>query len=380
MASKNRNIRNNFAKEREEFEKQRKELEAQMHQGKQNLGHIRKGLRTNEISHLKDIETDADKHEKGTHKDISHTPKKRPSVQHMGKSQSHLLSNHGHAASAYPSTHGNSSSHTPELTKSPSFDKYIPPTRRVSDWFFVTEDLSTKPAAVKTQDVYTTVRFLGRGAFGSVDLVKHNDDNRLYAQKTILIENTDVVEEDLFREVQSLRVNRHPFIVTVSDVYYLLSPRRLFIVLQYCDAGDLAKAIQTNQKSQTYFSESQIVKWLGQIGLALEFLHSHHYLHRDIKPANVLLCDNGDIVKLGDFGFATQIDESKPQSLSTAEIGTPYYTAPEMIRQEPCSYPSDVWYVGIFFHHRVFYYIHSCMCYIDWCIGPLVSCCMNWFC
>lgn len=350
MTSKNRKVLNNFAKEREEFERQKKELEAQMHKGKQNLGHIRKGMRTNEISHLKDV----DAHQDG---DVIHTMKsaeqkesystsRRRSIQGLGKSHQSFYnhssaSQHGHSNTGHANLHAASSQ---DLSKLPSFSGiYMPSSRRVSDWFFTNEDPHGRPAGVKTQDVYTTVRFLGRGAFGSVDLVKHVDDNRLYAQKTVLLEDSEVGEDILFKEVYSLRVNRHPFIVGVTDVYCLINPRRLFIVLQYCEGGDLAKMISLHQKTQAHFPETQILKWIGQIALAMQYLQENHYLHRDIKPANILICDNGDIVKLGDFGFAVKIDENNLQSLSTAEVGTPYYTAPEMILQEPCSFPSDNW-------------------------------------
>lgn len=348
MTSKNRNMLQNFAKEREEFERQKKELEAQMNKGKQNLGHIRKGMRTHEISHLKDVETDGDSiqhvksHDRHDKSDSAATPKRRPTIHGMGKSQTSL---HAHAVSAHPSSHP--SQHAKQdLCKSPSFGNiYVPPCRRASDWFFTSDDISSRPPGMKHQDVYNNVRFLGRGAFGSVDLVKHNDDNRLYAQKTILLENSDVDEDQLFQEVRSLRLNRHPFIISVADVYCLVNPRRLFIVLHYCEGGDLAKMISTNHKTQSLFPESQVIRWMAQIALALQYLQEHHYLHRDIKPANMLMCDNGDIVKLGDFGFAVQIDENNLKSLSTAEVGTPFYTAPEMIKQEPCSFPSDNWCV-----------------------------------
>jgi len=61
---------------------------------------------------------------------------------------------------------------------------------------------------------------------------------------------------------------------------------------------------------------------------------------------NILLTEGGDNVKLADFGLAVStidldIDES------TAEAGTPSYTAPEMIERKPYSYPTDCWSFGV---------------------------------
>jgi hypothetical protein len=54
----------------------------------------------------------------------------------------------------------------------------IPSGQRVSDWCF-TGSLDTTPPVVKNYDLYETVRLLGRGAFGDVNLVKNKDDNKL---------------------------------------------------------------------------------------------------------------------------------------------------------------------------------------------------------
>lgn len=36
----------------------------------------------------------------------------------------------------------------------------------------------------------------------------------------------------------------------------------------------------------------------------LRFLHQKNIIHRDIKPENILLQNEGEILKLCDFGFA----------------------------------------------------------------------------
>eukprot|EP01042_Synura_sphagnicola_P003026 gene3026-3710_t len=93
--------------------------------------------------------------------------------------------------------------------------------------------------------------------------------------------------------------------------------------MHFCEAGDLGKTIAHAQKTNNPLPEAQILRWIPQLFLAIQHVHDNNMLHRDIKPGNILLTDNGDLVKLGDFGLAVELDNGKYRS--TAEAGTPYY-------------------------------------------------------
>ena len=73
--------------------------------------------------------------------------------------------------------------------------------------------------------------------------------------------------------------------------------------------------------------------------MALEFVHAKRVLHRDIKTSNVFLT-NRNLVKLGDFGIARQMDDTS--DFAQTCVGTPYYLSPELLSNVPYGPASDV--------------------------------------
>lgn len=108
----------------------------------------------------------------------------------------------------------------------------------------------------------------------------------------------------------------------------------------YCNEGDIYSKIKASKGKN--FSEDQILEWLVQMGLALFYLHERKILHRDMKTQNIFL-KNGKI-RLGDFGIAKVLDSTK--DFANTCIGTPYYMSPELFKNKPYSYKSDVWALG----------------------------------
>ena len=60
-----------------------------------------------------------------------------------------------------------------------------------------------------------------------------------------------------------------------------LDASSLFIIMDFCDGGDLHSRIQAQRG--VYFPEEQILDWFIQITLALKHVHDRKVLHRDIK-------------------------------------------------------------------------------------------------
>lgn len=72
----------------------------------------------------------------------------------------------------------------------------------------------------------------------------------------------------------------------------------------------------------------------------LKALQDKKILHRDIKSANVFFVDG--VAKLGDMNVS-KVTEC---SLAYTQTGTPYYASPEVWKEEPYSYKSDIWSLG----------------------------------
>ena len=83
-----------------------------------------------------------------------------------------------------------------------------------------------------------------------------------------------------------------------------------------------------------------------QILTGLEYLHANRIIHRDIKGANILV-DSDGVVKLADFGASKQLQNVMSATGDLHSLkGTPYWMAPEVIKQTGHGRQADIWSVG----------------------------------
>lgn len=169
-------------------------------------------------------------------------------------------------------------------------------------------------------------------------------------------------------QVNILRELRHPFIVRYYDRIIDKATTRIYIVMEFCEGGDLGRIIKRCRRDKTYLDETFIWKCFSQMVLALKDCHRHKepaaaagsgaggaeaaaagaggaaervkpILHRDLKPGNIFL-DSARNIKMGDFGLAKELaSESK---YAQTNVGTPFYMSPEQINEQRYNEKSDI--------------------------------------
>ncbi|XDV11440.1 hypothetical protein PO909_000379 [Leuciscus waleckii] len=190
---------------------------------------------------------------------------------------------------------------------------------------------------------YTIEKQLGRGISGIAFLVKDADGD-LYVVKQM--NSRDGKELDSVKnEVEILKTLQFGFIVSYLDSFEDKEAGRIYIVMEYCEGGDLSK-IMEKQKNERFFEEKQILDWLVQICLALQHLHEKNILHRDIKPQNVFLTEDG-YISLGDFGNSKALERADEYANSL--VGAKPYISPEVYQRRYNS-KSDIWSLGWLLH------------------------------
>lgn len=185
-------------------------------------------------------------------------------------------------------------------------------------------------------------RKLGDGGSSDVRIINAcNNKKSLFALKrfTLLSKETD---EEFYKRVLKEYVLHHQasksrHVVDVIAILRIQSQSNLTrgwgMVMEFCGGGDLFSLIVKPGWKNTSLAEKYCL--FKQISYGVKFLHDNDIVHRDLKPENVLLDANG-LAKLCDFGVSefgheTPGDFSSPVKLSTAYVGSPPYSPPEVM-------------------------------------------------
>ncbi|KAK8565634.1 hypothetical protein V6N12_059190 [Hibiscus sabdariffa] len=181
---------------------------------------------------------------------------------------------------------------------------------------------------------------IGSGSFAVVWRSRHRQHGFEVAVKEIdkkLLSSK--VSENLLKEISILSTINHPNIIQLFES--IETEDRIFLVLEYCDGGDLAAYINQHGK----VSEEIARHFMRHLAAGLQVLQEKHLIHRDLKPQNLLLSTKGATpqLKIGDFGFARSLT---PEDLAATLCGSPLYMAPEIIQNKKYDAKADLWSVG----------------------------------
>jgi serine/threonine protein kinase len=207
------------------------------------------------------------------------------------------------------------------------------------------------------------LRVLGKGSFGLATLVENvaaadgggggggggapPAPPELLVVKEVNLGCCKASERDsLFQEIRILKKVRHPNIVQFIDSFLDAGENMLYILMEYCDGGDLAELHERAMRRAPTrgLTEDEVWSVFIQLLMALRYLHfEHRILHRDLKPQNVFLT-KAMVVKVGDFGVSTILSQSV--DFAKTFCGSPYYLAPELCMEEPYNGKADLWSLG----------------------------------
>ncbi|XP_061410130.1 rho-associated protein kinase 2-like isoform X3 [Lethenteron reissneri] len=194
-------------------------------------------------------------------------------------------------------------------------------------------------------DDYDSVKVIGRGAFGEVQLVRHKVTKSVYAMK--LLNKLEMIKRSdsafFWEERDIMAFANSPWIVQLF--YSFQDDRYLYMVMEYMPGGDLV-----NLMSNYDVPEKWARFYTAEVVLAVEAIHTMGYIHRDVKPDNMLLDKSGHL-KLADFGTCMKLNKDGMVRCDTA-VGTPDYISPEVLRSQGgqgyYGRECDWWSVGVF--------------------------------
>lgn len=207
-------------------------------------------------------------------------------------------------------------------------------------------DIFTKYNEIKNK--YKPLKVIGKGNFGVVFMVKNILTNEIFVNKRVTAKTKEELKE-IAKEVKLMSKIDSPHVIKLIEYYFdsensILNEVNLNIIMEYAGGGDLYSLIQKNLKNKKYFRESEILTYFAQICSGLKAIHDQKILHRDLKSKNIFLTEKND-VKIGDFGLSKNLLFTNDKAITTT--GTPYYFSPEILNEEPYSFKSDIWSLGV---------------------------------
>ncbi|KAI4993153.1 hypothetical protein ZWY2020_007466 [Hordeum vulgare] len=183
---------------------------------------------------------------------------------------------------------------------------------------------------IRSAAEYEEETCLGEGGFGCVLLARHRDTCKIVAIKYLNWPDGSQqppAAAELLREGRFLEAcDGNPYVVGFEGLVRDPANGAFGLVMEYIGAPSLHKFLR-NRRGGPPLPESTVRAIMWKLLTGASKMHDRHVVHRDIKPGNILVGQDGELVKICDFGLAISMSELPPY----AQAGTPFYVAPEML-------------------------------------------------
>ncbi|KAL5546303.1 hypothetical protein UlMin_005990 [Ulmus minor] len=198
------------------------------------------------------------------------------------------------------------------------------------------------PTGCEIDHIYDLDRELGRGGIGVTYLCRDKENGDSFACKMISKKKltTPVHIDYVRREVEIMkRMPKHPNIVALKDTFE--DDSAVYLVMDLCEGGELYDRIV----ARGHYTEQAAAALIKTIVKVVLVCHKHGVIHRDLKPENFLFSNKKETAPLKaiDFGLSVFF---KPGEIFTEIVGSPYYIAPEVLKQN-YGPEVDVWSAGV---------------------------------
>lgn len=190
---------------------------------------------------------------------------------------------------------------------------------------------------------YRIEKVLGSGGFGITYLATDLGLERLRAIKeffpkdycdrdentshvTLGTSNTaefvDRLKKKFIKEARNIaNLDQHHGIITIHAVFE--ENNTAYYVKDYIEGESLSEMVKRNGPLEI----DKALKYITEVGYALEYVHEHNINHLDVKPANIMVRRKDDTPILIDFGLSKQYDSEGLQT-STTPTGISHGYAP----------------------------------------------------
>eukprot|EP00092_Neocalanus_flemingeri_P005834 GFUD01006278.1.p1 GENE.GFUD01006278.1~~GFUD01006278.1.p1 ORF type:complete len:1424 (+),score=191.28 GFUD01006278.1:322-4593(+) len=194
---------------------------------------------------------------------------------------------------------------------------------------------------------WTKGTVLGTGAYSTCYQARDVETGTLMAAKQISFcrnsdEEQDKVEQLIREEVLLISKLQHPHVVRMYGAIQEGSHINVFV--EWMPGGSISSLLDKHG----VFTEAVSLRYLHQILLGLDYLHSNGILHRDLKGANLLVDTSGHHLRIADFGAAARMmsKSTVPGEFQGQLQGTIAFMAPEVLRGDSYGRSCDIWSIG----------------------------------